>query len=88
VKITGIRELRADLKHVLASQEPVLVTRHGKISGLYLPLSDPRTLPDDLRKELIRVLGDHLGRRIEAAGAGEGDVMKDFDAHRRGRRGR
>ncbi len=88
MRIAGIRELRGDLKGILGSEEPILVTRHGKISGIYLPLFDPHRLPDDLRKEILRVLGDHLSKRLDAAGATEQDVNEDFEAHRRGRRRR
>jgi len=86
MRITGVRELRANLSGALAGDEPILVTRHGKISGVYVPLSDPDRLPDDLRREFIGVIGDHLSRQLDAAGVTEEEVLEDFDAHRRRRR--
>ena len=53
MKVTGIRELRANSAAVLGSREPVLVTKHGKVAGVYVPLEDPKTIPEDLRKELV-----------------------------------
>ena len=52
MKIAGIREVRERAAAYLGGDEPVLVTRHGKISGLFLPLEDPTRLPEDLRREL------------------------------------
>ena len=88
MKIAGIRALRSDLKGVFSAGEPVLVTRHGRVSGVYLPLTEPDRIPDDLRKDLVRVLGEHLNRMLDAGGAREEAVLEEFDAHRRRRRRR
>jgi hypothetical protein len=88
MRVAGVREIRENLATLLGGQEPVLVTRHGKLSGLYLPLDDPDRIPTDLRVEMARVLGRHLDSRLQAAGVTEDAVQEDFDAHRRRRRGR
>ena len=71
---------------MLGGKEPLLVTRHGKISGLYLPLEDPEQIPTDLRLELPRVLGKHLAKVAQRRGVTEGEMRKGFNAYRRGRR--
>lgn len=86
MRVAGIREFRARLAKFLAGDEPVLLTRHGKPSGVYLPLQDGERIPDDLRAELAAVLGRHLAQLLEAQGIDEADVQRDFDEHRRGRR--
>ena len=86
MRIAGIRELRTKTASLLGGKEPVIVTHHGKISGLYLPLEDPDRIPTDLRLELARVLGKHLARVAQTTGIREGEVQKDFDAYRRGPR--
>ena len=86
MKIAGIRELRARSATLLAGKEPVIVTRHGKISGLFLPLEDPDQIPTDLRLELARVLGKHLAKVAQRRGLTEGQIQKDFNAYRRSRR--
>lgn len=86
MRIAGIRELRARTAALLSGKEPLIVTRHGKISGLYLPLEDPDQIPTDLRLELVRVLGKHLAEVAEDRGVTEGEMRKDFNAYRRGRR--
>ena len=88
MKIAGIRELRADIKALLSAGEPILVTRHGKVSGVYVPLDEPDRMPDDLRREIARVLGEHLSRSLDAVGVSEAEILDDFDAHRRRRRRR
>lgn len=86
MRMAGIRELRAKAASLLGGKEPLIVTRHGKISGLYLPLEDPEQIPTDLRLELARVLGKHLAKVAQRGGVTESEIRKDFHAYRRGRR--
>lgn len=86
MKVAGIRELRAQSVALFGSGEPVLVTRHGKVSGVYVPLDEPDRLPDDLRRELAAVLGRHLTKALERKGVKERDLAEDFHAYRRRRR--
>jgi antitoxin (DNA-binding transcriptional repressor) of toxin-antitoxin stability system len=86
MKIAGIRELRANSAALFGSGEPVLVTRHGKVSGVYVPLDEPDRLPDDLRRELAMVLGRHLTKVLERKGVTERDIAEDFHAYRKRRR--
>ncbi len=88
MRVAGVREIRENLAAILAGDEPVLVTRHGKLSGVYLPLEDPDHLPIDLRREMAAVLGRHLSAALESAGVDEDEIERGFDAHRRGRRRR
>jgi hypothetical protein len=88
MRVAGVREIRENFAALLGGHEPVLVTRHGKLSGLYLPLDDPDRIPTDLRREMALVLGRHLTSQLEANGVSEETVQEDFNAHRRGRRGR
>lgn len=86
MKVTGIRELRTRTAVLLGSGEPVLVTKHGKVSGVYVPLDEPDRLPDDLRRELTGVVGKHLAKALQRKGVTERDVKEDFRAYRRRRR--
>jgi hypothetical protein len=86
MKVAGIRELRAKTAVFFGSSEPVLVTKHGKVSGVYVPLDDPDRLPNDLRKELTVVLGRYLAKVLRRKRITEVDIKKDFDAYRRRRR--
>ena len=86
MKVAGIRELRAKSAALFGSGEPVLVTRHGKVSGVYVPLDEPDRLPDDLRRELVAVLGRHLSKMLERKGVTEREIVEDFHAYRQRRR--
>jgi hypothetical protein len=86
MRVAGIREIRSNTAELLGGDEPLLVTRHGKISGLYLPLEDADRIPQDLRRELGRVLADHLARQLAARGVTEEEILKDFRVFRRSRR--
>ena len=82
MKVAGIRELRAKSAALFGSGEPILVTRHGKVSGVYVPLDEPDRLPDDLRRELVAVLGRHLAKVLERKGVTEREIAEDFHAYR------
>lgn len=86
MRIAGIRELRANSATLLRGDEPVLVARHGKVSGVYLPLEEPGRLPLDLRRELSAVLGRQFARFLDARGVTEKRVAEDFRAYRKRRR--
>ena len=86
MKVTGIRELRTRTAVWLGGGEPVLVTKHGRVSGVYVPLDEPDRLPDELRRELTGVVGKHLAKALQRGGVTERDVKEDFHAYRRRRR--
>jgi hypothetical protein len=84
--MAGVREFRTHLTSYVSGEEPVLLTRHGKVSGLYVPLEDDSRVPDDLRRELVSILGAHLSHLLEARGVNEREIEEDFRAYRRRRR--
>lgn len=86
MKVAGVRQFRARSASLLNGDDPVVITRHGKVSGVFLPLNDPDRIPDDLRRDLIEVIGEHLSRTLARKGITESRIQKDFDAHRRRRR--
>ena len=78
MRTVGIREFRAHLLRYLSGKEPVVLTRHGKVSGLYLPLGDPSQLPNDLRRVPAAVIGTHIASLLEARGVSKGELEEDF----------
>ncbi|MGD0090575.1 MAG: hypothetical protein ABSE73_11705 [Planctomycetota bacterium] len=86
MKTAGIRELHARSAEIFGGREPVLVTRRGHLSGIYLPLDEPHRLPLDLRRELSTVLGRYLARCLDKQGVSEQQIAEDFRAYRRRRR--
>ncbi|MES1240560.1 MAG: hypothetical protein ABUT39_02980 [Acidobacteriota bacterium] len=66
--------------------EPVLIQRDGRVSGIYVPLEKTSPLSGDLRRDLIGVLGRHISESLDAKGISEQEIHEDFGAHRRSRR--
>lgn len=83
MRIAGVREFRSRTAELLGGDEPVMVSRYGKVAGLYLPLEHPDRVPEDLRRDLAAVLGRHLAQLLERRGVTEEEIQADFDAHRR-----
>jgi hypothetical protein len=48
VRTVAIENLRRHLGELLRSEEPVLVTRYGKLAGVFYPTPDPRTVAGKL----------------------------------------
>jgi hypothetical protein len=88
MKMAGIREVRAKSADYLGGSEPFLVTRHGKVSGVYIPLNSPDALPDDWRREIGHSLSVHFARLLESREITDRDIREDFRAFRRHRRRR
>ena len=86
MKVAALREVEAGVPALLDGAEPILVTRQGKISGLYVPLEDPSQIPQDLRRDLISAVGRYLSGVLEEKGVSEEEILEDFDAFRRRRR--
>jgi hypothetical protein len=86
MRVAGIREIRSNTAELLGGKEAVLVTRHGKISGLYLPLEVADRIPQGLRRDLGQMLSAHLASQLAAAGRTEEEIQRAFDTFRRRRR--
>lgn len=86
MKVAGIRKLEAAASALVEGDEPVLVTRQGRISGLYVPLENPDQVPPQLRRDLISAVGRYLAGALEAKGVSEEEILEDFRAFRRRRR--
>jgi hypothetical protein len=86
MRVAGISEVRSNMAELLGGDEPVLVTRRGKIFGLFLPLGDTDRIPHELRRELGQMLSAHLGRQLATSGRTEEEILQHFGAFRERRR--
>ena len=85
MKISTISEFRDNATGVLRSKDPVLVTRRGRLAGIYFPQPEA-TLPVELKRELFTVLSAEVARQIRARGLSEEDILADFESWRKKRR--
>jgi hypothetical protein len=88
MRVAGVREFRSRAPELVKGKELVFVTRHGKLSGLLVPLAEPQELPVELRGELLIRLGGAIASHLKSHGVGEVKLQRDFQAWRKARRRR
>jgi hypothetical protein len=84
MRISTVREFRDRATGLLRSKDPVLVTRRGRLAGVFLPLTES-TLPLDMRRELFSMLTSEIARQLRKRGATEKQILTDFEAWRKGK---
>lgn len=85
MKISTIREFRDRATGLLRSKDPILVTRRGKLAGVFLPLAND-AFPLDIRRELFVMLSSEIARQVRKTGHTEREVLSDFERWRKNRR--
>jgi len=88
MRVATVREFRNKATSYFKNEEPILVTRHGKVTGLYLPIEHPESFPIELRKELLIRLGESISRSLAQKGISEEKLLAGFDAFKKTRRRR
>jgi PHD/YefM family antitoxin component YafN of YafNO toxin-antitoxin module len=88
MKVATVREFRDKATTYFKEEEPVLVTRHGKVTGLYLPIEHPESFPVELRQDVLVRIGEALSRSLAEKGISEEKLLADFDAYKKTRRRR
>lgn len=86
MKTTTIRDFRSRIAELIDSDEPVLVTRHGKNAAVLFPLHDPKKIPLDLRRKLFFDLTKDIAKQLDAKGVTDEDVERAFAAIKKRRR--
>ena len=85
MRISTVREFRDGATGLLRSKDPVLVTRRGKVAGVFFPCPQD-TLPLELKREVFGMLSRVIARQIKRRGLGEEEVLEDFARWRKERR--
>ena len=85
MKISTVREFRDNATGLLRSEDPILVTRRGRLAGVFFPRPET-TLPIELKRELFSVLADEVRRQIKKRGLVEDEIVADFESWRKCRR--
>lgn len=88
MKVATVREFRDKATSYFKNEEPILVTRHGKVTGLYLPIEHPENFPFELRKELLVSFGEAISHSLEKRGVTEGKLIAGFQSFKKARRRR
>jgi hypothetical protein len=85
MKISTVREFRDKATGLLRSRTPILVTRRGRLAGIFCPRPE-LTLPIELKRELFDMLSRDVARQLKRRRVSEDDVLKDFETSRKKRR--
>lgn len=81
MKIATVREFRDKASEMLRSRDPILVTRHGKLAGIFFPRPE-ESLPIELKRELFPLLSAEVARQLKERGVTEEEVLEDFEGWR------
>ena len=82
MRISTVREFRDQATGLLRSKTPILVTRHGRLAGIFFPRPEV-TLPIELKRELYEMLSRDVARELKKRRVSEDEILEDFEASRR-----
>ena len=85
MKISTVREFRDTATGLLRSKDPILVTRRGRLAGIFFPWPE-KTIPIDLKRELFPILSEQVRRQVSKAKLTEDEVLADFESWRKNKR--
>lgn len=81
MKISTVREFRDHASGLLRSKDPILVTRRGRLAGVFFPRPEA-TLPIELKRELFAMLSAEVARQIKKRDLKEEEILSDFESWR------
>ena len=87
MKTATVREFRDRATTWLKEEEPILVTRRGRIVGFFLPATGA-AVPLEIKKEIFYTLTSHFRSLMKARGLTEETLLGEFEAARPARRRR
>jgi hypothetical protein len=85
MRISTVREFRDNASGMLRAKDPILVTRRGKLAGIFFPRPET-TLPVELKREMFGILSAEIGRHLRKRGVSEEEVLGDFASWRKAKR--
>jgi hypothetical protein len=85
MKISTVREFRDNASGMLRAKDPILVTRRGRLAGIFFPRPET-TLPIELKREMFEILSAEVARQVRRRGLSEEEILADFDSWRRAKR--
>jgi hypothetical protein len=85
MKISTVREFRDHATGYLRSKDPILVTRRGRLAGVFFPRPEA-SLPIEFKRELFETLSSEIARQIRKRGLKEEEIVAGFESWRKGKR--
>ncbi len=88
MKRIGVRDFKNRATQLLREEEILLIQRHGRDVGVYLPLDDLEDLPLEIRLRLFERVTDEIAQAARRRSLSEASLVNRFQALRGGRSGR
>jgi hypothetical protein len=85
MRMSTVREFRDHATTLLRSRSPILITRRGRLAGIFFPRPET-SMPVELKKELFPALAGEVERLLRKGRIGEDEVLEDFESWRKARR--
>jgi len=85
MRISTVREFRDNASGMLRANDPILVTRRGRLAGIFFPRPEA-TLPIELKREMFGILSTEVARQIRRRGLSEEAILADFASWRKAKR--
>lgn len=85
MKISTVREFRDNATGYFRSKDPILVTRRGRLAGVFFPRPEA-SLPIELKRELFPLLSSEIARQLRRRGLKEEQIVADFEGWRKRKR--
>jgi hypothetical protein len=82
MKISTVREFRDNASGMLRAKDPILVTRRGRLAGIFFPRPEA-TLPVDLKREMFGILSAEVARQVRRRRLSEDEILADFSSWRK-----
>ena len=86
MKTATIREFRSSIAELLAGDESVLVTKHGKPAAVVYPLGNPKELPLEVRRKLYLAMTGEIAKQLDTRGVSEEQIEREFAETKKRRR--
>lgn len=86
MKTATIREFQSNIAELIDGDEPVIVTRRGNAAALVLPLSNPKDVPIELRRQVFFAMTNDIARQLDTQGVTEEQIEREFSESKMRRR--
>jgi hypothetical protein len=83
--MSTVREFRDNATRLLRSRSPILITRRGRLAGIFFPRPEA-SLPVELKRDLFPTLAGEVARLLKKSRTTEEEVLEDFGSWRKARR--
>lgn len=85
MKISTVREFRDNATGYLRSKDPILLTRGGRLAGVFFPRPEASLLIE-FEHELFAALSSEIARQLRQRGLKEEEIVSEFQSWRKKKR--